>query len=63
MLSNYHLMISDFYSIPIGNVKTLVLTFLIKNMFHYEHLQLYLTLGLKDVVYGKNMENVRNRNE
>ena len=56
-------MISDFYSIPIGNVKTLVLTFLIKNMFHYEHLQLYLTLGLKDVVYGKNMENVRNRNE
>ena len=32
-------------------------------MFPYEHLQLYLTLGLKDVVYGKNMEKVRNRNE
>ena len=39
MLSNYQLKIVDFYNIPIGNVRKLVL--------HYENLQLYLRLGLK----------------
>ena len=31
MLSNYQIKISDFYNIPVGNVKNLVSNFLIKN--------------------------------
>ena len=49
MLSKHQLMIADFYNIPIGNVKKLVLNFFDKERYvlHYENLQLYLRLGLK----------------
>ena len=48
MLSSYQLRIADLRNIPIGNIKKLVLIFLIKKyMLHYEKLQLYLRLGLK----------------
>ena len=42
-------MISDFYNIPIGNIKKLVRNFFDKEKYvlHYEHLQLYLRLQLK----------------
>ena len=50
MLSNYQLKIADHYSTPIGNVKKLVPNFFDKEKYviHYENLQLYLRLGLKD---------------
>ena len=49
MLSEYQLKIGDFCSILIGYVKKLVPNFFDeeKYMIHYEHLQLYLRLGLK----------------
>ena len=49
MLSNYQLKISDFYNIPIGNVKKLLPNVFDKeeNVLHYENLQLYLRLRLK----------------
>ena len=47
MLSKYQLMISDYYNIPIGNVKKLVLFDTEKYVLHYENLQLCLRLGLK----------------
>ena len=49
MLSKYQLMISDFYNIPIGDVKKLVPSFFNKEKYvvYYENLQLYLRLGLK----------------
>ena len=49
ILSKYELKISDFYNIPIGNVKNLVPNFFDKDkyVFHYENLQLYLRLKLK----------------
>ena len=42
-------MISDFYNILIGNVKTLVPNFFHKKKYvlHFENLQLYVNLGLK----------------
>ena len=42
-------MLSNFYNIPIGNVKKLVPNFFDKemHMIHYKNLQHYLTLGLK----------------
>ena len=33
MLSNYQLQIADFYDIPIGNVKKLVLNFFVKEKY------------------------------
>ena len=47
-MSKYQLMISDFYNIPIGNVKKLVPNFFDKEKYvlHYENLQ-YIRLGLK----------------
>ena len=47
--SKYQLMISDFYNILIGNVKTLVPNFFHKEKYvlHFENLQLYVNLGLK----------------
>ena len=49
MLSCYQLKIADLYNIPTGNVKKLVPNFFVKEKYviHYEHLQLYLRLGLK----------------
>ena len=42
-------MIADLHNIPIGNVKKVVPNFFDKENYvlHYEHLQLYLRLGLK----------------
>ena len=42
-------MISDFYNILIGNVKTLVPNFFHKEKYvlRFENLQLYVNLGLK----------------
>ena len=49
MLSNYLLKITHFYNILISNVKKLVQNFFDKEKYvlHYENLQLYLTLGLR----------------
>ena len=49
MLLDYHLKIADFYNIPIGNIKKLVLNFFDKEKYvlHYENLQLYLRLESK----------------
>ena len=49
MMSEYQLKIADLYNIPIGNVKKLVPNFFNKEQYvlHYENLQLYLRLGLK----------------
>ena len=49
MIPKYKLMISDFYNIPINNVKKLVLNIFDKGKYllHYENLQLYLRLKLK----------------
>ena len=49
MLLDYHLKIADFYNIPIGNIKKLVLNFFDKEKYvlHYENLQLYLRLDSK----------------
>ena len=49
MIPKYKLRISDFYNIPINNVKKLVLNFFDKGKYllHYENLQLYLRLKLK----------------
>ena len=48
-VSIYQLNIVDFYNIPIGNVKNLVSSFFDKgkHVLHYENLQLYLRLRLK----------------
>ena len=48
-MSDYQLIIADFYNIPIGNVKQLVPNFFDREKYvlHYEILQLYLRLGLK----------------
>ena len=57
MLSNYQLNIANFYDIPIGNVKKLVLIFINEEMqlLHFENLKLYLSLGLK----LKSISNIR----
>ena len=48
MLSQYKLMVSDFFNIPIGNARNWCLSFLIKKyVLHYENLGFYLRLGLK----------------
>ena len=49
MLSDYQLKIADLYNISIGNIKKTVPTFSDKEKYviHYEHLKLYLRLGLK----------------
>ena len=47
MLSEYQLEIADLYNISIGSDKKSVFNFLIKNVLHYENLQLYFRLGLK----------------
>ena len=49
ILSSYQLKVADFYNIPIGNFKKLVPNFFDKgkHVLHYENLQLYLRLGLK----------------
>ena len=49
LLPKYQLLISDFYKIPIGNVKILVPNFFDKEKYvlHFENLQLYLKLWLK----------------
>ena len=49
ILPSYHLMIVDFYNIPIDNAKKLVpnLSDKAKYVLHYENLELYLRLGLK----------------
>ena len=49
MLSEYQLKIADLYNIPIGNIKKLVPKE--KYVLHYENLQLYLGLGLKQTKY------------
>ena len=46
MLPNHQLKITDFYNIPIGNVKKLVPNFLIKISLCFI-MKLYLRLGLK----------------
>ena len=48
-MSEYQLKIADLYNIPIGNVKKLVLYFFDKEKYliHYENLQPFLRLGLK----------------
>ena len=48
-MSEYQLKIADLYNIPIGNVKKLVLNFFDKEKYliHYENLQPFLRLGLK----------------
>ena len=56
MLPRYQLMISDFYSITIGNVRRLVVNVFDKEkyVFYYQKLQRYLKLGLtlkKHIVY------------
>ena len=70
MLSEYQLKIADLFNIPIGIVKKLVPNFFDKEKYvlHYENLKFYLRLGLKlkktlmsNAVYGKTMENLRNR--
>ena len=49
ILFSYQLKISDFYKIPIGNVKKLMPNIFYKKKYvlHYENLQLYLRLGSK----------------
>ena len=49
MLPKYQLKIADLYNIPIGNVKKIVPNLFDKGkyMIHYENLQLYLRLRLK----------------
>ena len=49
MLSENQLKISDFYNIPIGNVKKLVPDFFDKEKYviHYDNLKLNLRIGLK----------------
>ena len=49
MLSEYQLKIADLCGIPIGNIKKLVSNLFDKEKYviHYEHLKLYLRLGLK----------------
>ena len=49
MFSDYQLKISDYYNIPIDNIKNLVPNFFGKEKYlmHYENLQLCLRLGLK----------------
>ena len=49
MLFNYELKIADFYNIPTGNAKKLVPNFFDKGKYvlHYQNLQLYWRLGLK----------------
>ena len=49
ILSNYQLNMTDFFSIPMSNVKKLVPNFFDKEKYslHYENLQLSLRLGLK----------------
>ena len=49
MLSKYQLIISDFYKIPIGNIKTPVSNFFDKEKYvlHYKNSQIYKRLGLK----------------
>ena len=49
MLFNYQLKITDFYKIPIENVKKLVSNFFDKEIYviHYKNLKLYLKLELK----------------
>ena len=66
IINNYHnkccliinYKITDFYNIPIGNVKKLVPNFFDKEKYllHYENLQLYLRLGLKLI---KNTSGIR----
>ena len=49
MLSENQLKISDWYNIPIGNVKKLVPDFFDKEKYviHYDNLKLNLRIGLK----------------
>ena len=54
MLSEYQVKIADLYNIAIDNVKKLVSNVfdIEKYVLHYEHLQLYLRLGLKRKKYN-----------
>ena len=49
MLSKYQLLITDFYNIPLGNIKKLVPNFFDKEnyMLCYENLKILLILRLK----------------
>ena len=49
MLSSSQVKIADLHNIPFANFKKLVPNFFEKEKYvnHYEHLQLYLRLGLK----------------
>ena len=53
MLSDYQLKIAYHYNIPTGNVKKIVPNLFDKEKYviHYENLQLYLRLGLKQKKY------------
>ena len=54
MLSEYQVKIADLCNIAIDNVKKLVSNVFDKEKYvlHYEHLQLYLRLGLKRKKYN-----------
>ena len=52
-MSGYQSKIADIYNIPIGSVTKLVPNFFDKEKYvtHYENLQLYLRLGLKQKIH------------